>query len=108
MAALGVDEKSPPGGGPEAGAVKGVQPGGIVCLRLSPDAARLAGVRCAFPQLRNALLNETSTGAAFGRGRFRNIEKLAPVIVALVGIEVRSNWVSPRRNASLLVLPAKR
>ena len=47
-------------------------------------------------QSSNALLNET--GAEPPCVRDRNIERVAPMIVALAGIAVRSKAISPRRK----------
>ena len=58
------------------------------------------------PQFCNSALTETAWVPPCALER--NIERVAPVIAALVGIEVRSNAINPRRKASLLVLPAKR
>ena len=60
------------------------------------------------PQSLNALLNEISTAAELGPDRDKNIERLAPVIVALAGIEVRSNAIKARRKPLSSVFPAKR
>jgi len=58
------------------------------------------------PQSRNTLLNET--GCEVECVRDRNIEKVASVTVALVGIWVRLNAINPRRKLGTLVFPAKR
>jgi hypothetical protein len=58
------------------------------------------------PQSRNTLLNETACEVEFVRDR--NIENVAPVIVALVGIGVRLNAINPRRKLGTFVFPAKR
>ena len=60
------------------------------------------------PQARNALLNEISTAAGFGPDRDRNMERVAPVIVALVGMEEKSNAINPRRKRLAPVFPSKR
>ena len=54
------------------------------------------------------MLNEILTAAALGPDFDRYIERVAPVIVALVGIEARSNAINPRRKLLSSVSPAKR
>jgi hypothetical protein len=52
------------------------------------------------------LLNETAAESpcAFER----NMERVAAVIVALVGMEERSNAINPRRKVAAPVFPVKR
>ena len=58
------------------------------------------------PQSRDAVLNEMAAEppCAFDR----NMERVASVIVALVGIEERSNAINPRRKVSAPVFPVKK
>jgi hypothetical protein len=58
------------------------------------------------PQSRDTVLNETAAEPPCVIDR--NIERVAPVIVALVGIELKSNATSPRRKLLLAVFPAKK
>ena len=58
------------------------------------------------PQSLNAVLTETAWEPAAVCDR--NIERVAPVIVALVGIEERSKAINPRRKRLAPVFPSKR
>ena len=58
------------------------------------------------PQSRDTLLNETAWEPPCVFDRY--IERLAPVIVALAGIEAKSNAINPRRRPAVPVFPAKR
>ena len=64
-----------------------------------------AGIGSTSPQLPNTLLNEILTPAEFGPDRDRNIERVAPVIVALAGIEVRLNAINPTQEAGAICIP---
>ena len=58
------------------------------------------------PQSRDTVLNETVWELPCVCDR--NIERVAPVIVALVGMEARLNAINPRRKRLVPVLPSKK
>ena len=73
-----------------------------------PDPPGEPALEAPSPQLVNALCNEMETPVEFGPDFESHIERVAFVMVAFDGIELRSNAINPRRRPLLVVSPVNK